>query len=297
MPASWSGYPQYLAITPYPSGLESKENPSVFGSRDRAHWHIPHGAVNPVVMPDKESYLSDPDLVFDPDRNQLLMYFRQVNVQNEIYLTVTDDGLTWSPRTRVLAAPNHMIVSPAVVRRGSGDWLMWSVNAHAGCNAATTDVELRRSTDGVNWSTPEHTNINPPAGLWAWHIDVQWIPSRKEFWALYNVKSDQGCATDALYAATSPDGITWSTVQAPVLVAGVIPEFADIVYRSTFAYDSSRDEITFWFSGARMKAGTFSWSTAGQRRARSDVFSPPLAFSTAPRRKLSPAARAIFTPP
>lgn len=174
-----------------------------------------------------------------------------------------------------------------MVRRDSRDWWMWSVKSGpAGCGAASTSLEVRRSADGMAWSPPRPTDLTAGA-LWPWHIDVEWIPSRKEFWAVYNGKTSTGCTTPAVYMATSGDGVTWRMLPNPVIVKGRIPEFQDIVYRTTFAYDPFSDAVTFWYSGARFAAGSYVWSAAVERRRRSDLFAKP------------PAAQAtvIFTPP
>jgi hypothetical protein len=149
---------------------------------------------------------------------------------------------------------------------------MWSVNAgQEGCRAGSTTVELRRSTDGEIWSEPVAISL-VQRGFSVWHIDVQWIPSRKEYWALYNAKTASNCATQYLYLATSPDGVKWRTYPSPILTAGVIPEFADIVYRSTFSYNPASDQIRFWYSGARAENGIYVWQSAFDRRDRSEVF-------------------------
>jgi hypothetical protein len=149
---------------------------------------------------------------------------------------------------------------------------MWSVKSGSvGCRAAATTVELRRSEDGVAWSAPVTVSLAQP-GYWLWHIDVQWVPSRREFWALYNVKSSADCNTPAVYLATSPDGTTWTTYPSPVLQRGATREFTDIVYRSSFEYTPVSDLITFWYSGARFDVGGFNWSAAVERRSRESVF-------------------------
>jgi hypothetical protein len=159
-----------------------------------------------------------------------------------------------------------------VVRRGPGEWFMWSVNSGpSGCSAAETTVELRRSADGLAWSAPATVALKQD-GLWPWHIDVQWIPEKNEFWALYNVKLPGTCTTPAVYIATSPDGVTWQVISRPVITKGRIPELQDIVYRSSLAYDAEHDIITFWYSGARYQGGRYVWSAAVERRSRAEVF-------------------------
>ena len=152
---------------------------------------------------------------------------------------------------------------------------MWSVNAGTeGCSAPAATVEVRRSADGIAWSPAQGVGLEQQ-GLFPWHLEVQWIPSRNEFWALYNVKRGGDCATPALFLATSPDGYAWTVVSQPVLTRGRIPELADIVYRSAFQFDPVSDAITFWYSGARHGESGYVWGAAVERRRREEVFAPP----------------------
>jgi hypothetical protein len=78
---------------------------------------------------------------------------------------------------------------------------------------------------------------------------------------------------------------------------GAIPEFADVVYRATFAYDPQRDVVSLWHSGARFTGRGYEWHAAFERRQRADLFetvarmdaaaaapstAPPLTNATAP---------------
>jgi hypothetical protein len=148
---------------------------------------------------------------------------------------------------------------------------MWSVDAGAvGCEAQATAVDLRRSADGVHWSAPTRVHLAQP-GFSPWHIDVQWIPTLGEYWALYNGKLAGDCATPALFFARSADGVAWTTYPSPVLARGVIPELKDVVYRSTFEYDPAADAVTLWYSGARYDGSRFVWRAAVERRSRADL--------------------------
>jgi hypothetical protein len=186
----------------------------------------------------------------------------------------TRDGAHWSEPVTVLHVPNHQAVSPSIVRRAADDWWMYVVNAgRSGCDAASTGVDVRRSTDGIHWSEPLGAGLLLQ-GLYPWHVDVQWIPSRGVFWALYNAKTDRGCVTPALYIAESADGYAWTVVSRPVMTAGVTPTLENIVYRSTFEYDEGSDAITFWMSGAQFDRGRYVWGAVVERRRRADVFAP-----------------------
>lgn len=294
VPPHWHGYASYLALTPYPNGDATYENPSLYGGDDGTRWSAPDGVRNPIVRP-AAGYLSDPDAVFVPDRNELWIYYRAVTDHNVILVTRSGDGVHFGAPVVVAEGPNHTIVSPAVVRRSASEWLMWSVNANVGCTARSTSVELHRSTNGLDWSPPATVALTQP-GYAVWHIDVQWIASRGEYWALYNVKTAGSCTTPAVYLATSADGLTWHTYPSPVLAHGAIPEFADIVYRSTFAYDPASDAIAFWYSGARYEVPNYVWRSAYQRRARADVFAAIAAPIEAARVRASAVGRAAPPP-
>ncbi|HEX6060236.1 MAG TPA: hypothetical protein VFZ11_14600 [Gemmatimonadaceae bacterium] len=270
VPDGWgSGAPRRLAITPYPGGDSRYENPSVFAGRAGARWWLEPGAPNPVVLP-STGYLSDPDIVFVPELDELRLYYRLVASGNRILLVRSRNGTAWSAPAELLRGPNHTIVSPSIVRRGPAEWLMWTVNGGGGCTAPSASVELRRSVDGIAWSDPEPVSL-AQAGFFPWHIEVRWLEPLGEYWALYNVKTAGSCTTPALYLARSADGVHWTTFGSPVLARGAIPEFAHIVYRSTFAYDAARDEVTLWYSGARHALGAWTWRAAVQRRTRASL--------------------------
>jgi hypothetical protein len=217
--------------------------------------------MNPIERP-VVGYLSDPDEVFNPETNELWLYYRGVNSENEIFLVRGNAPTMWSSPTLVAAGANHTIVSPTVVRRGQGDWMMWSVNSGtAGCSGSSTTVELRTSADGINWSPPTTTDLTE-SGVFAWHIDVEWIPARGEFWAIYNVKIPGSCTTSALHFARSVDGAHWTVEPGPVLRRGAIPAFADIVYRGSLLYNDASSTVTLWYSGALFENNGYVWRIA-----------------------------------
>jgi len=116
-PVTWAPDQTQLFVTPYPNGDATKENPSLFTGRSFVDWRIPSGVMNPIARP-AAGYLSDPDEVFNPETNELWLYYRAVTNENEILLIRGSGPSTWSPPTLVASGTNHTIVSPTVVRRG-----------------------------------------------------------------------------------------------------------------------------------------------------------------------------------
>jgi hypothetical protein len=277
LPHSWDGGTARLAmaITPYPYGDAHRENPSIFVSESGIDWTLPAEAANPIVLPTTtDAYLSDPALVFDPSAHQLRMYYREVvDSENVLHLLTSADGVYWSPPREIVRVPSHGLVSPSVVRRSATNWLMWSVDGGPdGCSNKDASVDLRGSADGIQWGAPLRVFLNQPGG-YPWHIDVKWIGALQQYWALYNLKAPGSCATPAVYLATSPDGVQWTTYRNPVLQRGAIAELGDIVYRSSFVYTKSDDMVTFYFSGARWDSAHYVWTGAVQRRSRQALFS------------------------
>ena len=263
-PLSWDGAASQLAVTPYPNGDAAKENPSLFAARSWHEWFVPDGIMNPIALP-ASGYLSDPDQLYNPEFNELWIYYRGVTSQNEIYLIRAASPTHRSAPLLVASGPNHTIVSPTVVRRAPNDWMMWSVNSGpGGCTSAATTVELRRSTDGIHWSDPVATDL-ASRDPYPWHIDVEWIPSRGEFWAVYNVKVAGSCTTPALDFAVSEDGVSWSPMPSPVLNRGEVPAFEDIVYRGAISYDPAGQLVTLLYSGARYENSRYTWRVATER--------------------------------
>lgn len=265
----------WLAVTPYPGGNVKYENPSLFVSRDAKTWTPPLGITNPVALPDSDAYLSDPDLVVNGDQH-LWLYFRSVvRGQNVIRVVRSKNGINWDAPTDVLAVPSHAAVSPTVVRGAPhAPWQMWSVNAgSAGCAVPVTVVEHRTSADGLNWSGASTVDLVQP-GQSIWHIDVQWIPARNEYWALYNTYPvGTSCATNALYIARSSDGMHWTTYPSPIATAGVISAFKHMIYRSTFMTNPKATSVTLWMSGAAYTQNTgYVWQTATVTTSVTDLF-------------------------
>lgn len=287
MPPAWVAAHEYLLITPYPNGNSGFENPSLYAAMSKVTWAAPAGVSNPIAKPGL-GYLSDADAVAVPELNELWVYYREVDAHNDIKVIRSKDGVVFGAPQLVASASNHDIVSPSVVHRAPSDWLMWSVKSGVGCSATTTAVELRRSTNGLDWSAPEKASLAQGGGISPWHIDVQWIPERSEFWAIYNGKIPGSCTTAALFLATSADGLKWTTYPSPILSRGASPELADVVYRSTFAYDAATDMIDFWYSGAKYAFGQYQWRSAYQRRTRGEVFATAARKSAAAMASVAP---------
>lgn len=265
-PRGFWGVRYWYAATPYPGGDAGFENPSIFNGTSSAEMQVPSGITNPLVRPEASSYLSDPDIAYDPDRRELRMYYRQTLPSgDQIHLVRSVNGVTWSKSQLVIDAPRYSLISPAIVREGSGRWRMWTVDAAAGgCRSSAYMISLgqRRSSDGVEWSAAEPVNLRIP-GRVPWHWDVQYVRAKAEYWAMIAAYPDgTNCAQTSLYFARSADGTTWDVAPSPLLRAGDFYPIGDLVYRSTFRYHEGSDAVSVWFSGARLEGNSFHYGVA-----------------------------------
>ena len=279
-PSAWNGQRIWLALTPYPNSDTRVENPSLYVSESGDSWIVPSGVTNPVARTTR-GYLSDPELSYDPETNELRLYYREVverkrkhgkprHQADVVYLTRSSDGTQWSAPQAIISDVGRFVVSPSVARRADGDWKMWSVDAgRAGCNARDTRILLRHSTDGIRWSAPSTVSFAQP-GFIPWHLDVQFVPQRNEYWALVAAyRRGSACTGSSLFLATSEDGVKWTTYASPVMARGALPQFSANVYRSTFAFEPDGNALTIWLTGATTvqrggngNSPTLRWSAA-----------------------------------
>jgi hypothetical protein len=276
----WNGHLLWNALTPYPNSATQFENPSLFASDDGDHWDIPEGVHNPLTRTNR-GYLSDPDMLFDDKSGEMWLYYREVqnvrlvngkiqHLADHVWRTTSTDAVNWSAPRRVTSDTGRFVVSPSIAKMPEGGFSMFQVEATGdGCSSKTNRIVRRHSTDGLVWSRPVAVSL-VQTGFIPWHMDMQYIPSRGEYWALIAAYAPaRGCMTTSLFLATSTDGMTWKTYPTPVLAPGEIAQFGAAVYRSTFSYKPETDSLTIWYSGARVaktgkkgKPAAFAWSAA-----------------------------------
>lgn len=269
-PDSWRGRKYWVSATPYPLGNPKFENPSIYQGYRARQMSVPTGVMNPLAVPGAlGGYLSDPDMLYDPDRDQLRMYYRQTTESADLlFLMRSDNGVQWSAPQRVFTADRYGLISPAIVRESATAWRMWSVAAvPQGCYSLTAELQVtqRRSSDGLAWGAPEPVNLRIPGAV-PWHFDVQYVPAKQEYWALVAAYPEgTSCSRTAIYFARSTDGTEWKVAPTPLLGRNEFGPMNDLVYRSSFHYHEASDAISVWFSGASLGDGGFHMAMASAR--------------------------------
>jgi hypothetical protein len=114
-------------------------------------------------------------------------------------------------------------------------------------------------------------NLRVP-GRVPWHLDVQYIPAKQEYWALIAAYPEgTSCSQTAIYFARSADGTNWTVSPNPLLGPYEFAPLNDLVYRSTFHYHEASDAVSVWFSGARIGDGGFHFAMASARYPYADL--------------------------
>lgn len=185
----WNGYRYWMVFTPYSNSNDATEDPNIIASNDGITWVVPVGITNPI---DNElgtsvsgKFNNDTDMVYDPDRDCLVVYWREVYRTNsgndwqwdKIFNKKIYANLTISAET--LCINNNLIgktindlpfgdASPAIWRKSANEWYMFTSDAEK--------INVWDSTDGDNW-TNKRVCATPwltwKTGYKLWHVSVK----------------------------------------------------------------------------------------------------------------------------
>lgn len=244
-PAGWGSdangksYRYWMAMTPYPGGLEAVENPEVIASDDGIAWVVPAGLTNPIDAPTSGFY-PDVDLI---DVDGVLWCIYAVNKAKS-----STNGITWSPRQTLVGADGS--VSPTI-QRIKGEFWLWTVFKTS--DGSPYLLRLQKSSTILGpYSPVQNCTFTAPAGKDLWHVCVRKVGD--QFFAVAAVcdKGTSGTNTE-LYFATSDDGVVWRVSTKALLspVAGTWT--SQQIYHSSIVPYDGRDGRLFglWYSGTQ----------------------------------------------
>jgi hypothetical protein len=241
-----------MAVSPFPNGSALLENPSILVSQDGLTWIVPPGGVNPIEIP-QPGVLADANVVYDDVSDQLWVYYLDdatFDGQNKEFLlrTTSSDGIHWSHPQALLSGPLTFVNSPSVIKFGS-TFLLWTDATVVGeCSATTAEIDVRTSTNGINWSAPTALHISQP-GYVIWHLNVIAVPSKGQFMGLFaSYPLGSNCGNTRLFFANSRDGLNWQTY--PDILLNTKPHSWDDgeIYRSSLLYDPETSLLRVWYS-------------------------------------------------
>lgn len=259
-PLGWNGYRYWMAMTPYPNGDDTVENPSILASHDGNTWVVPAGLTNPIAAPDFVGYYPDPELTYDPETGRVYCIWigRMTEAATpSVLASYSTDGVTWAPKYELFAVEANE-VSPSAAIIGGEVWVWTPQKTDAGPHK----LWLRKGTtlDGSGtWAASECT-FPTPDGLGLWHIDVADFGGQFIAVAAFCARNLSG--TNArLHAMTSADGATWSVSAQPIIAPTAGAWDGDLVYRACIVPRSDLPGSIgdIWYSARAVSAGTAVW--------------------------------------
>ncbi|WP_407311358.1 hypothetical protein [Desulfosporosinus sp. SB140] len=264
--SSWGGFRYWMAFTPYPFFNSALENPCILVSKDGLNWITPPGIKNPLSSKPsgflKDNYNSDPELVYDPDQDTLILYWREYrgNTFEKIWAKKISTDYKQSDKILCLEKAwdykkTGLILSPTVWRKSAKEWFMWTTDGRL-------TIHLYTSLNGINWGPGQ-----PCSAPWAswnggyipWHIAAKPNHSEETIEFLIAGWSEQKTMKDCqlIYAAvpmSNPKEFVMP-LPRPILGPGTEGRWDDgYIYRSSFVREPGDiPKFRIWYSACSKK--------------------------------------------
>lgn len=246
-PAGWGAdtngksWRYWMAMTPYPGGLEDVENPEILVSDDGITWVVPPGLTNPIDDP-AVGFYPDPELIMV---DGVLWCVYAVNKAKS-----STNGITWSSQYILPNVGGSGSVCPTVQRIGSEFWL-WTV--YKTVDASPYVLRLQKSTTiNGTYGSVINCTFPVPTGKDVWHISIRKVGDQYCAVAALCDKGTSGTNTE-LYFAVSDNGVVWRVSAKPLLSPVLNTWTSQQIYQSSIVPLDGRDGRLFqlWYSGVQ----------------------------------------------
>ncbi len=164
----------WLAITPYPYGMEEYENPCIYSGGSIDNLIAPQGPIAVQRQHIQGLHLSDP--CFSVDGDQLFCYYRESErkgglEENTIWeMQYIESNRNWSEPVLIMDSVDDKILSPAMIYKNPGVLTTYFVSTlNGGYSLVST------KSKGVLTDITEHQIIGLPDDYELWHIGISKI--------------------------------------------------------------------------------------------------------------------------
>ena len=250
----WNDHRYWMAVTGFYLTNDDLENPHILASNDGFHWQPPPGLTNPVypMPPGGVRFNSDTDLEYDPRSDELVMIYREQQLDNsqQVFLARSPNGTLWPARPQVLnwtrPEATGQVLSPALIRRAEGDWWLFGI-----FERTSAFIYYRASAPEGPWTGPTTAATTLPAP--AWHLDVIWDGAA--FRALIDKGPRYKGAADGYAVGSSVNGNTWAWNPTNVMDLPASGWDSIELYRASIAPHENGTHMRLWYSAE----GPESW--------------------------------------
>lgn len=175
---AYYGNQYWLAVTPYPYGMEEYENPCIYQGDDLKNLKVPQG---PIAVQHKHAqgiHLSDP--CFAINNGNLYCYYREserkgnVEEQSIWEIQYSETNKNWGVPILLMDSVDDKILSPAMVFNDNGELTVYYVSTLNGMfRLVSTKAEK-----GINQLVENHI-VGAPDDFYLWHIGITKIKDIK----------------------------------------------------------------------------------------------------------------------
>lgn len=172
--AGWNNFKYWMAMTPFPGGDASKENPSILQSNDGDTWTVPAGLTNPIDAKPGTAYNSDADILVDGTGTMWCVY-RETDgsTYDKLKVRSSADGVTWGAEAEILSGTFSALLSPSVIWDGS-QFVMWTITRVAGYPYQHVERRTCATMTGTWSAGADCTFANKPnQSFGMWHVCVR----------------------------------------------------------------------------------------------------------------------------
>ena len=161
----------WLAITPYPYGMEEYENPCIYSGNSLDSLIVPKGPIAVQHKHTQGTHLSDP--CFAIDGNQLYCYYRESERKGELEentiwgMCYNESDNKWSEPELIMDSVDDKILSPAMVYQNPGELTIYFVSSLNGRYSLVSTKSKGAITDNT-----EHKIFGMPEEYELWHIGI-----------------------------------------------------------------------------------------------------------------------------
>lgn len=168
---AYFGGQYWLAVTPYPYGMEEYENPCIYQGDDLSHLKVPKG---PIAIQQKHTqgiHLSDPCLAIN--RGILYCYYRESerkgNIEEQTIwgIQYSESNNCWSEPVLILNSVDDKILSPAMLFNEKDELTVFYVSS---LNDRYSLVSTK--VGSVIGPLKEHRIIGAHDDYYLWHIGI-----------------------------------------------------------------------------------------------------------------------------
>ncbi|MCR5608894.1 MAG: hypothetical protein K6G26_07510, partial [Lachnospiraceae bacterium] len=237
----------WLAVTPYPYGMEEYENPCIYyGNSINSLISVSDNPIEKQRKHKRGFHLSDP-CIFEWNSRIICAFRENIKKNNEeityIYYTSSDDGVNWTSSELILQSPNDKLLSPAfyVEEENNNQIIHMNYVSYTNGSSSITHCILDENMNIIDIETQACENM--PENYYIWHIAVSYengmkiSTGSKIKYGLFLIRNKTNSDIYKLYLTEQDNNGTWNFIKE-IDIKDAIKNICYHPYKSCFIPNS-----------------------------------------------------------